>query len=85
MGVWLLTADVLAASRFVTSPLAETVNALGVLASRTPQPWERDWLARHRQAFRRPDQDGPVQHRTGPGHAVRPVAAGRPRRAPASR
>lgn len=41
----------LAASRFVTSPLAETVNALGVLAARNPQPWERDWLARHRQAF----------------------------------
>jgi DNA-binding transcriptional ArsR family regulator len=52
MGIWLLTADVLAASRFVTSPLAETVNALGVLASGTPQPWERDWLARHRQPFR---------------------------------
>jgi DNA-binding transcriptional ArsR family regulator len=52
MGVWLVTADVLAASRFVTSPLAETVNALGVLAARNPQPWERDWLARHGQAFR---------------------------------
>jgi Bacterial regulatory protein, arsR family len=51
MGVWLVTADVLAASRFVTSPLMETVNALGVLAARNPQPWERDWLARHRQAF----------------------------------
>jgi hypothetical protein len=47
MGVWLVTADVLAASRFVTSPLMETVNALGVLAARNPQPWERDWLARH--------------------------------------
>jgi hypothetical protein len=52
MGVWLVSADVLAASRFVTSPLAETVNALGVLASRNPQPWERDWLARHSPAFR---------------------------------
>jgi DNA-binding transcriptional ArsR family regulator len=52
MGIWLLTADVLAASRFVTSPLAETVNALGVLTARNPQPWERDWLARHTQAFR---------------------------------
>jgi len=51
MGVWLVTADVLAASRFVTSPLAETVNALGVLAARNPQPWDRDWLARHGQAF----------------------------------
>jgi DNA-binding transcriptional ArsR family regulator len=51
MGVWVVSADVLAASRFVTSPLIETVNALGVLASRNPQPWERDWLAQHRQAF----------------------------------
>ena len=51
MGVWLVTADVLAASRFVTSPLIETVNALGVLAARNPQPWERDWLARHEPAF----------------------------------
>jgi len=52
MGVWLVSADVLAASRFVTSPLIETVNALGVLAARNPQLWERDWLARHGQAFR---------------------------------
>jgi DNA-binding transcriptional ArsR family regulator len=52
MGVWLVSADVLAASRFVTSPLVETVNAVGVLASRNPQPWERDWLVRHSQAFR---------------------------------
>src|SRR5262245_11684998 len=51
MGVWLVSADVLAASRFVTSPLIETVNALGVLATLNPQPWERDWLARHSQAF----------------------------------
>lgn len=52
MGVWLVSADVLAASRFVTSPLTETVNALGVLAARNPQPWEREWLVRHGQAFR---------------------------------
>jgi DNA-binding transcriptional ArsR family regulator len=52
MGVWQVSADVLAASRFATSPLIETVNALGVLAARDPQPWERDWLARHGQAFR---------------------------------
>jgi DNA-binding transcriptional ArsR family regulator len=52
MGVWLVSADALAASRFVTSPLAETVNALGLLAARNPQPWEREWLARHGQALR---------------------------------
>jgi Helix-turn-helix domain len=51
MGMWLVSADVLAASRFVTSPLIETVNALGVLATRNPQPWERDWLERHGKAF----------------------------------
>jgi DNA-binding transcriptional ArsR family regulator len=51
MGVWLVGAGVLASARFVTSPLIETVNALGVLAARNPQPWERDWLARHSQAF----------------------------------
>jgi hypothetical protein len=51
MGVWLVSADVLAASRFVTSPLIETVNALGVLASGNPQLWERDWLAQHGRAF----------------------------------
>ena len=76
MGVWLVTADVLAASRFVTSPLTETVNALGVLAARNPQPWERDWLARHEPGVPRPDQDGPVQRVPRPGHAVRPVAPG---------
>ena len=37
MGVWLVGADVLASARFVTSPLIETVNALGVLAARNPQ------------------------------------------------
>jgi DNA-binding transcriptional ArsR family regulator len=52
MAVWLVGADVLAASRFVTSPLIETVNALSVLAARNPQPWEREWLARHSPAFR---------------------------------
>jgi DNA-binding transcriptional ArsR family regulator len=52
MGVWLVGSDVLAASRFVTSPLIETVNALAVLATRNAQPWDRDWLARHSPAFR---------------------------------
>jgi DNA-binding transcriptional ArsR family regulator len=51
MGVWLVDSDVLAASRFATSPLIETINVLGLLASRDPQPWERSWLARYRGAF----------------------------------
>jgi DNA-binding transcriptional ArsR family regulator len=51
MGVWLVDSDVLATSRFATSPLIETINVLGLLASRDPQPWERSWLARYRGAF----------------------------------
>jgi DNA-binding transcriptional ArsR family regulator len=51
MGVWLVDADVLAGSRFTVSPLIETINVLGLLATRDPQPWERAWLARHREAF----------------------------------
>jgi DNA-binding transcriptional ArsR family regulator len=52
MGVWLLDADTLARSRFVISPLAETVNALRLLAARDPWPWERAWLSRHHGKFR---------------------------------
>ena len=76
MGVWLVSADVLAASRFVTSPLIETVNALGVLASRNPQPWERDWLARHSQAFLDRIKADPFSAALARAHAVRPVAPG---------
>ncbi len=34
--MWLVSANVLAASRFAASPLIETVNALGVLATQEP-------------------------------------------------
>jgi DNA-binding transcriptional ArsR family regulator len=51
MGVWLVDADVLAASRFVTSPLIETINVVGSFATRDFQPWDRAWLTRHRAAF----------------------------------
>jgi DNA-binding transcriptional ArsR family regulator len=51
MGVWLVDADVLASSRFAISPLIETIDVLGVLATAGPQPWERAWLARHHPAF----------------------------------
>jgi len=51
MGVWLIDADVLAASRFVTSPLIETIHVLGAFAARNPQPWERAWLSQHAGAF----------------------------------
>ena len=50
--MWLVDADVLASSRFAISPLIETIDVLGVLATADPQPWERAWLARHHPAFR---------------------------------
>ncbi|WP_441248628.1 helix-turn-helix domain-containing protein [Kitasatospora sp. McL0602] len=52
MGLWLVDADVLARSRFVVSPLIETVAALGVLSDERPEPWQRPWLARHLTAYR---------------------------------
>ncbi|AUG81461.1 ArsR family transcriptional regulator [Kitasatospora sp. MMS16-BH015] len=52
MGLWLVDADVLARSRFVLSPLIETVAALGVLSDERPEPWQRPWLARHKAAYR---------------------------------
>lgn len=53
MGVWLVTADVLATSRFALSPLTETVNALGLLATGDPRPADRSWYTEHAGAFRR--------------------------------
>ncbi|GAA2156295.1 winged helix-turn-helix domain-containing protein [Kitasatospora kazusensis] len=53
MGLWLVDADVLARSRFVLSPLIETVAALGVLSDERPEPWQRPWLAAHHPGYRR--------------------------------
>jgi DNA-binding transcriptional ArsR family regulator len=52
MGVWLVDADVLARSRFAVSPLIETINALRLLATEDPQPWERAWLTQYAAPFR---------------------------------
>jgi DNA-binding transcriptional ArsR family regulator len=54
MGSWVVSADLLARSRFVISPLAETVAALTVV-SRTDVPgipWQAAFRARHRAAYR---------------------------------
>ena len=52
MGFWQIGTDVLARSRFVVSPLAETVACLAALGGQhavsAPQ---REWLAAHRAAF----------------------------------
>lgn len=50
MGSWRLSADLLASSRFVVSPLAETVAALTVL-DRPAGPWQQAFHAANREAF----------------------------------
>jgi DNA-binding transcriptional ArsR family regulator len=53
MGWWQVSADTLAASRFVLSPLAEATASLMVLASGTAaHPGERAWLDAHQPAYR---------------------------------
>jgi DNA-binding transcriptional ArsR family regulator len=50
---WLLSADLLARSRFVISPFIETVAALTVLSPPDPPgtPWVRSFRALHREAY----------------------------------
>jgi DNA-binding transcriptional ArsR family regulator len=53
VGWWQVSADTLAGSRFVPSPLAETTAALIVLhRDWAAHPGERAWLDRHRAAWR---------------------------------
>ena len=53
MGTWLVPADLLARSRFLLSPLNETVAALTLLSSPGPSgvPWQRAFHVAHREAF----------------------------------
>ncbi|MQY08759.1 ArsR/SmtB family transcription factor [Actinomadura macrotermitis] len=53
MGWWRVDADTLAQSRFVVSPLAETVACVKVLAGGSAShPGERAWLGEHLPAYR---------------------------------
>lgn len=53
MGWWQISADTLAGSRFVLSPLAETFASLRLLhAARAAHPGERVWLDAHLPAYR---------------------------------
>ncbi|WP_327687802.1 transcriptional regulator [Streptomyces tubercidicus] len=53
MGWWEVSADTLAGSRFVISPLAETIAALKTLhRGSAAHPGERVWLTRHGTAYR---------------------------------
>jgi DNA-binding transcriptional ArsR family regulator len=61
VGIWLVTADVLAGSRFRVSALAETVVVLGVLAgSRPHRPGQLTHPAQQRANFRARLADDPV-------------------------
>ncbi len=53
MGTWLVPADLLARSRFVVSPLHETVAALTLLSGGDAlrMPWQRTFRATHLEAF----------------------------------
>ncbi|MEU3333694.1 ArsR family transcriptional regulator [Streptomyces sp. NPDC002144] len=53
MGWWQINADTLAGSRFVLSPLAETLASLKLLhAGEAAHPGEQVWLGRHLPAYR---------------------------------
>ncbi|WP_433044517.1 ArsR/SmtB family transcription factor [Dactylosporangium sp. CS-033363] len=53
MGYWWIDADVLASSRFVVSPLAETVGCLAAInGQHRVSPAQRDWLTGALPAFR---------------------------------
>ena len=61
MGWWKVSADTLAASRFVISPLAETTASLVTLRRGTAaHPGERTWLDAHQAAFRERLASDPV-------------------------
>ncbi|MCC8480077.1 winged helix-turn-helix domain-containing protein [Streptomyces globisporus] len=61
MGWWQVSADTLASSRFVVSPLAEALASLMVLErASAAHPGERAWLETHLPAYRRRAADDPV-------------------------
>ncbi|MFE6696972.1 ArsR/SmtB family transcription factor [Streptomyces sp. NPDC057718] len=61
MGWWQVSADTLAGSRFVVSPLAEALASLLLLERATAaHPGERAWLETHLPAYRRWAADDPV-------------------------
>jgi DNA-binding transcriptional ArsR family regulator len=61
MGWWKVSADTLAVSRFVISPLAETTASLITLQrGAAAHPGERTWLDTHQPAYREHLADDPV-------------------------
>jgi len=73
MGWWRVSADTLATSRFVVSPLAETTASLITLQRGTAaHPGERRWLDAHLPRLPGTSGRRPCH---GPGHQRRPQAA----------
>lgn len=67
MGMWQINTDTLAGSRFVVSPLAETISALNALErGRAEHPGERAWLDAHLPAYRARQAADPVAARLVP-------------------
>ncbi|HLK01837.1 MAG TPA: ArsR family transcriptional regulator [Streptosporangiaceae bacterium] len=61
MGLWLVNADTVATSRFVISPLAETLACLiALLRSTADTPAAQEWLGRHQPAYRAQLASDPV-------------------------
>ncbi|MDJ0343621.1 winged helix-turn-helix domain-containing protein [Streptomyces sp. H10-C2] len=61
MGWWLVNADTVAGSRFVVSPLAETIASLKTLERGTAaHPGERAWLDIHLPAYRKRQAGDPI-------------------------
>lgn len=79
MGTWLLSADLLARSRFTVSPWQETVGALAVLTAWRggQEPWHRAFRAGHLEAFQQMLDAHPVR-RDLLGWLRRPRRAGKP-------
>jgi DNA-binding transcriptional ArsR family regulator len=63
MGTWVVPADLLARSRFLVSPLSETVASLTVLSAPEPPgiPWQRTFHTAHREAYAEMLADDPLR------------------------
>lgn len=67
MGTWQINTDTLAGSRFVVSPLAETISALNALeGGRADHPGERAWFDAHLPDYRARQAADPVAARLVP-------------------
>lgn len=76
MGIWRVSADLLASSRFTVSPLAECVAALTVLDVPTG-PWQQAFHAGHRAAYDEMLAEHPLRRELG-SRAWRPRRGDQP-------